>query len=444
MAVGCNPSRRVAQGEYLLNSVRLKVRDRSVPVAEIKTQLTQQPNERILGARFHLWLYNISNPSRDSEFRQGLRKAGEEPVIWKQEETEKSKQQILSLLMSRGYFYAQVKDTIRLHRKKAEVLYRVDLGIPYRIGKVDYDIKDPGLRAPVLSDTLNSEIKSGALLDQQLFTKERSRIESLLRQSGYYAFSEDYIHYKVDTFFRTHTANVQVLIENIPGRDSLGRSIERPHQTYIIKGITVDIQSGTGQEDSKRDLKNDTVVYSDMTFISPSKPLVKPLTVSQFIKIRPDTLYNVLDEENTYQRLSRLRSFRLVNIRFEESFQRDTLSQNRFLDARISLSPFKRHSLSADFQATYAKGDPGGAVVLNYQNLSLFRNAGIFNLRTRIAMESLKERGEGLFHNTKEYGTEASLDLPKFLLFRKEKRLPDHANSRTILSVGYNYLQRPE
>ena len=78
----CSPVKKVPDNEFLLDRYKIKVKEGKVKKDEIKNYVRQKPNKRILGVRFHLWLYNLSRKDKDKGFSNWLKTIGEEPVIY--------------------------------------------------------------------------------------------------------------------------------------------------------------------------------------------------------------------------------------------------------------------------------------------------------------------------------------------------------------------------
>jgi len=209
----CNPTKHILQGEYLLESVEVKIDNKSIGRDQLKSYIQQKPNKKIVGARFHLWLHNSSKPGKENKWNEWLRKNGEEPVIWERKKTGTSVEQLERFLRSKGYYYADVTDSVILKKKKADVIYHIKTGWPYRINKVTYSIPDTSIARLVLADTLNTLIKPGILLDEDIMRAEFKRIETNLKNSGYYSFTEGYIDPHADTTSLNRKANLEIIIK---------------------------------------------------------------------------------------------------------------------------------------------------------------------------------------------------------------------------------------
>ena len=439
---GCQPARRIPSDRYLLNRVEIRVTGREIKQSDLRPHLKQAPNKRVLGGRFHLWLYNRSNPSKETRFQRGLRSVGEAPVLWSEDLTHKSSAQLLHFLETKGYYSATVNDTTRLRPRRAVVRYLVNPAEAHRLGRITRSVSDSSLRKVILRDTLHSLLRPGLPFDHDLLQRERDRIEKLLRNRGYFEFTSDYIFFQIDTSSTPLVANLELVVGNVRKLDGAGRPIAAPHRQYTVGKVMVDALGDRFLNATQ--VPFDTLLYNRIAFVLKQPPYVGPVALNRAVQLRPDSLYSLLDEENTYRNLIGLRSFKLVNIQYSLLDPATPSQAPDRLHCQIQVTPFKKQSLSAETEATYSQGDYGGGVTLNYQNRSLFRNAEILDLRTKIASESFASRGEGRFKGSSEYSIEGSITLPKLMLPGGVERRVRYTAPKTTFSAGYNYLQRPE
>ena len=74
--MGCNSTKYVQDGDYLLNSVEIHNSTKDVSKEELKSYLRQKENVKILGFwRFHLGLYNLSG-QKNTGLNRWLKKVG--------------------------------------------------------------------------------------------------------------------------------------------------------------------------------------------------------------------------------------------------------------------------------------------------------------------------------------------------------------------------------
>ena len=114
--VGCNTTKFVPQGEYLLNKANIKVEDnKDVAVSSLKNYLQQKQNTEILGFwKLQLGIYNTSPLDTTKWVSRNARKIGEAPVIYSPELTDRSITQLHKAMQNKGYFRAQVDTTMRV------------------------------------------------------------------------------------------------------------------------------------------------------------------------------------------------------------------------------------------------------------------------------------------------------------------------------------------
>ena len=63
----------MSEKEYLLNKVTIKTDSKEIKKSDIKKNIRQKPNTRILGvARFHLGVYNLSGKNEKKRFNLSL------------------------------------------------------------------------------------------------------------------------------------------------------------------------------------------------------------------------------------------------------------------------------------------------------------------------------------------------------------------------------------
>ena len=413
----------------------------------MKSYVRQKPNKRIVGARFHLWLYNSSKLDKNNKWNEWLRKNGEEPVIWQQNQTDASVKNLNNFLENKGYYYAKVTDTVILKKKKAEVQYNIKTGWPYTVSKLTYSIPDTSIARWILSDTLNSLIKPGMLFDLDVLKNENKRIETNLRNNGYYSFASDFISCSVDTFNMNRKAKLELIVRPNTERTEDNQVIEMPYPKYYIRSLTVNASlnmQNLMEMTDKRKSSLDTLMHDNLSFIIPQQFPVKASTIKNAIFLFPDSLYRTSDVQQTHQHLNGLRNFKQINHEFSE-FQGQAGLPVRELDCIISLLPLSRQNYSVETEGTNSDGNFGGGLRFQYQNKSLFGHAEIFNLKLRGLVEAVTKNQSvlGRYAAKMEYEAEASITIPKFLLPIPSNRFTQKFNPQTAFSISYNYQQYP-
>jgi outer membrane protein assembly factor BamA len=161
--------------------------------------------------------------------------------------------------------------------------------------------------------------------------------------------------------------------------------------------------------------------------------------------IIPGSLFDASDVNRTYRNLSSLSAFRMVDIRF-----REVDSEQPLLDCDILVAPATRQSYSVKVEGTNSAGNIGAAANFSYGHRNLFGRSEQFDLTFTGAIENLKSTVEDADVTydgpsiMQEFGVEARLRIPKFLLPVKTNQFIRKYNPQTNLRLSYNYQKRPD
>jgi hypothetical protein len=118
--------------------------------------------------------------------------------------------------------------------------------------------------------------------------------------------------------------------------------------------------------------------------------------------------------------------------------------QGSLLDVWIQLTPFNMQSYTIELEGTNSSGDFGFGGNLMYQHRNALGNAEILDFKVKGSVETLNESYTRSYKNTYEYGVEARLQFPRFLLPIRSISFVRRYNPRTNLSLAYSYQQRPD
>ncbi len=439
-------TKHVPEDEYLLDDYSLKIRDGKIKKDELENIIRQKPNRKILGFRFHLGLYNLSDLTKDGWFHRTLRKIGEEPVIYDEFLEEKTASQLKLFLQNKGYYNASVEDSVILKNQKAKIIYKLSPKEAYRIHEVSYEFEDQDLRDLVLSDTINSLLNENDHFDVDVLSRERERIETLLKNHGYYYFNKEYIFYEADTTLSHHSVNIKLIIKKYLRPDNEEGYIEVSHPKVRIGDVFLHTEF-----DSRMALSNlqdyeiytDTVNIGSIYLLYRDKLKIKPGVLTESNYIVPGELYNLDNVRKTYRNLSSLRLFRLVNIEFRD---RDSINSQgqTVLDCEIFLTPQTLQSYAVELQGTNSSGNIGAAGNVIYQHRNLFQGAENLSLSLTGALEALEENYPSDYGYMVEFGSEVRLRIPKFFLPFKTDQFIKKYNPNTSISAAYNYQRRPD
>jgi len=441
--LSCNPTKYVPQNEYLLNSYEIRIDNKDVNKEQLKSYVRQKPNKKIVGAKFHLWLYNSSKLDKTNGWNRWLRKNGEEPVIWQKNLTKTSVEQLNLFFINKGYYFANISDTVILKKKKADVKYNIKTGWPYTVSKITYSIPDTSIARLILSDTIHSQMKPGMLFDRDIMRQECKRIETNLKNKGYYSFAADYISFSADTDNLNRKTSLELIVKPHTEKTSDNQVVEAPYPVYYIRSLKVNANLDMQNMKEAANLQktvSDTLKHEGISMIIPQYFPVKASTIKSATFIIPDSIYRISNMNRTYQHLNGLRNFQLITHEFTE-VQGQTGLPVRELDCAINLLPFTRQGYNWELEGTNSEGNLGGGVRLIYHNKSLFRHAEFFDLKLRALVETVSS---DQFRTKTEYEAEAILNIPKFFLPVRSQYFTQKYNPKTTFSMLYNYQQYPE
>lgn len=439
----CNPTKYVPQGETLLDENHVIINKEGIKKADLELYIRQKPNKRIFGTKFHLGLYNLSNINKEKWPHSWLREIGEEPVIFDQYSTAKSREQIQSYIGSKGYFDSNVMETIETSNRKSKVFYNVDLRAPYTIRNLYFEIADTTIRKLFYFDSVNCMIERGKPYDVDVLQAERSRFERFVKDNGFYGFSGDHILFSVDSTIGNHQIDIYYKVKMLLQADPYNRISLVPHSVYRVRNVIiypdfVPKDALEGGETYRKSL--DTTEYKGYYFISSKdKPEIKSDLILQSLYLKPGSIFNVTNTERTQSHLLSLKTYRLVNIFYTEVPEPDKKPGDFLtLDCSIQLTLLSQQSFKAEIEGTNSSGNLGGALNLIYQHKNLFHGAELLNLKLKGAYEATTQ-GDSL-RSIQEYGIETSLRFPKFLLpFLEKESFIKKYNPTTTLLAAYNY-----
>lgn len=469
--VGCNVTRSLPEGEYLLSRVAFEP-DRSVPREEritadrdnIEGYVRQSPNKRIFGIDFYVWWYQHANPEKDNWWNNFKRKIGEEPVLLDSTLTEKSIQNLTTYLQTKGYFSSTVRcdvDTTR-RKRRAELTYVITQGPPTRIRSIEYEFRDNSLRSIVLSDSARSLLSEGNVLDITRLDAERERIASYLNNRGYFDFTVNNISYQVDTLGHNHEADVTVIIRpTLIGYNERGVPQWEDNTIYRIGNINVYptydpmLRSTDGFSSTAR---IDTTYYYGLNIIRDlnSTPQLRNGVLRRTISLYPNYIYNSERIEHTYNELMQLNFFRNAKINFEYAEGEDTFvtflsgeggdelinTRERYLDCNIYCTPALKQSMKVEVEASTTSTFYGLGVTLGYSNKNVFRGAEVFDFSLRYGFEYMYAR-DVKKRSAQEVGLVAGLSFPRFLAPFHLSPGANISQPRTRLELSFDYQDRP-
>ncbi|MCQ2083697.1 MAG: BamA/TamA family outer membrane protein [Bacteroidaceae bacterium] len=430
----CSLCRYVPNDSYLLEKVEVvNVDDPKERRSDLLNLSAQTPNSRWFGiARIPLRIYSMSG-SRHPEhiFNRMLRNAGEAPVVYDELLALASGKDMQLSLVNSGYLNALVEPVADpVTAKKMKLKYNVRPGRLYVIDTVRTVVPDSALAAILESDRENTTLVPGMPLDCELLDSERQRIVDLVHKNGYFAFSRDNVSFVADTAAMDNHVGLTMLVQG----PEISKKFTVERVNYFLSNEAV--------RTSDLLLHSDSMNCNGFTLYYPhgdALPLLKPDVIARHSYLRQGQLYHSDSIAFTRQSLSRLGLLKYSNISF-----RETSADGGGLVADVSMQTRPKHSFGFEVEGTNTAGDLGAAASASYVDRNLFRGSEQFTLKIRGAYESISNL-PGYSGNTYlEYGAEASMDFPEFLIPLMSQERQRKIQATTQFSLKVNAQQRPE
>ncbi len=427
LLAACNLTKKVPEGDYLLYKSHIKTDVNDIPKDELEEYLRQTPNSYVFGlVAMRLGFYNWAGPDSTKNINKMLMRVGEAPVIYNQNLTEISAQQLQRLYQHKGYIKATVTPKVQFKGKKATVEYNINSNKPYTIRRYKLAFKNKNL-IDIASDTAKTLVQEGMLFDTDILNAERERITAAMRQQGFYNFSKEFLLFSADSSLNARKVDITFDLRENVRRNQENNPI---FKQYHINKVIFYTNNDAALINDIQNAQLDTVQFRNFIQIGHKNKFIKLDALVQNTYINPNTLYSDVDVEKTYSALNSLGPVKYTNISFKET------ADNR-LDCYIIIVPSKTISFSTEAEGTFTEGFWGGAVNVNVGDRNAFRGAESLTAQLRGAMEWQ----QGVW--AKEIGGKLSLKFPKVLFpvgsFEFKRNL--HAN--TDFNTNISFQSRP-
>ncbi len=436
----CSTTKYVPEGGYLLDEVHIRTDNKRVKPSELSIYIRQNPNTKWFSLiKTQLYVYNWSGRDSTRWINRALRRLGDEPVIYSEEDSRRSREEIEKAVRNMGYMGASVQTVSNTKKKKISLTYDVKTGPAYRVRKIKRDIKDTGIAEHLKDDSLRSFLNENMLFDVNLLDKERQRITSLLLQNGYYKFNKNYISYTADTVRGRHL--IDLTLHLMPYRSNMAEESQN-HLPYKINKVSfvADYNVLHSSELGGIDI-NDSVVCKGFPIYYKDKLFLRPKVLVDNLRLTPEKLYAEQDVQHTYANFGRLQVLKYTNIRFTELQRKDTA----LLNAYVMLTKSKHQSVSFELEGTNSAGDLGAAAPVSFQNRNIFKGSETFTFKLRGAYEAISGEQTGYGHDDyKELSAETSINFPRFMFPFLSNDLKRRMRATTEFGLQYNYQLRPE
>ncbi|MAY82805.1 MAG: hypothetical protein CMP59_01595 [Flavobacteriales bacterium] len=441
----CGPARHLEGDQRLLKRTKISQKKQAKFHDELFSLTKQKPNRKLLGLfKVYLGVYNLYYHKEDSKIKE---KIGEPPVVFDSTLHKESAKRMETYLNNRGYYDNEVDFEAKITKKNAIAKYKVDKGERYSIESLDYIIPNERMRELYFADSNKAVLAVGKPFDLERLKEERSRIEKIMKNKGYYEFSREFVVFQADTFMNRKSSRLKLNIKN--KQEELGASdslIESPHEIFSISKVYVRMDF---DERGMVNVPIDTTEVDGLIFTESGEPQFRYEVVARSIFIRPGQLYELKRQEDSYRNLTSLGVFSYVSIKYEQDYSK----AGPYLVVYIDLNPRKQKAYTILTEGTNNGGNLGINADLTFLNRNTFRGAELLNVTLSGGIEAQQlltnqgdERiaGEVLPFNTLEFGPEVSLRVPRFLLPIDMDKFSPRGSPSTTFGISYNFQRRPD
>lgn len=361
-------------------------------------------------------------------------KLGQAPVVFNPALMVDSKDNITTHLKYIGYYGSTVQTRAEIRKQQTTVDYMVHLGRQYPIKEIYYEVDDPALAEEIYKDTLNSLIKKGVPLSEDLLDKESERSAAYLRDKGYYEFSKSFYFFAADTVSVPGSALLKISVRNYP-RGGRPEDAVRHRRFYFGNVMIYPVSDNIRYRASiSRKIPQilDTVKYEDLTILYDRNRRIRPSILYKMNRIEPGKAYSSSIVNSTYQRMSNLRIYSSVSVEL-------TKTDTNVVDCMIRLLPSKAHGYKVNLEAsTNSTGLIGISPTISYYNRNIFKGGEWLSLSVSGNFQFSVRNST----RATEFGTNAGLSFPTFVLL--PDRMFKNIIPRTDVELSYNYQRRPE
>ena len=240
----CNTTKFVPQDKYLLNKARVKcVDDKTVATNELRNYLRQKQNTEIFGFwKLQLHVYDTAPTDTTTKSKKKLaenaHKMGEAPMVYDDELTAISMQQLQQQMYNQGYFQATVDTQKVIKDRKVNLTYLVTAHQPYIVRNYDVDLPIEAVRR--IAEGRGCIIKQGQQFSTAQLDEERARITNVLHNMGYFYAEKSMLEFTADSALGTHEVDIRLhLAPYVEHLDSA--SAKRLQTRYTVRNVAYHI-----------------------------------------------------------------------------------------------------------------------------------------------------------------------------------------------------------
>ncbi len=311
-----------------------------------------------------------------------------------------------------------------MKNKKLTAIYTAVFGPQYTIRNVTFPGDSTDLGRRIDSVKRRSRLRKGEPYDLDVIKDERVRLDTRLKQRGFYFFNPGYLFVDVDSTVGNHQVDMFVKIKE--------ETPDEARQTWKISKVKVfaeyDLHSDTNRKM--------TAMIGNIRIVDTAH-LFKPSLFANTIIFRPGSTYKLNDHTQTLSRLVSLGVFKFVKAGYKKS---DSVQNG--LDVTYYLNPTQKKSIRFEISGlTRSDNTTGTEAAITWRNRNLLKGAELF---TASIYGGLEEQllGQGVKIATTRYGTDLNLYFPRIISGPFHWSTSSQFVPKTRINAGYDLFDR--
>ena len=440
----CSTTKNLPEGEILYTGYKINY-DNQTPtpvgktaISEINSALDKTPSTKLFGMLpipFGMWVYNDFVKYKKGFGKWIFNKLAAKPVFISTVNPDIRVKIATNLLHDYGYFNGTADYKVIVNPKdslKASINYSVDMKNPYFIDTLYYQGFTPTTMNIMERTKRWSLVKAGQQFNVSTLDQERERINTTLRNLGYFYFRPDYMIYQADTV-QVPNGHVGLRIVPAAGLPAIAQ------KQFYVGDVSVSIMGRNGQ------VPNDSVDYKGMMIHYYDKLHVRPKMLYRWInyqayvkndslrKLQSRRLYSQYRQQKIQEKIAQTGIFSFMDLQYTP---RDTTATCDTLDVYLQTTLAK--PLEAEFGVNVLmkstdQAGPGAAFSVTKYNV--FGGGETWNVVLKGSYEwqvGRSKGGGGSSMNSWEMGVSTGLTFPRVLFPSFGKREHDFPASTTF------------
>ncbi len=434
----CNSTKLVPKGDALYTGATVKVKDSTLSkkqknkIVDLTEHLPRPvPNGKFLGIPFKLFFYNLAGDTSKHNFiRKFLRNIGQPPVLLSAVNINYNARVLRNYLENIGYFHAEASGDTIVKRKKGHATYTLTPGSVYTIKEVNFETDSSSVGKAILATKPKTILHPGDPFNLDVIKGERSRIDAILKEEGYYFFSPELLLLDADSTIGDHKVNMFLRI-----KETTPIVAKKP---YIIDSVFIypNYRLNGNRTDTSHQVK---YLYGGFYLVDPREKF-KPQLFPRILRFDSGDVYNRTDHNLTLSRLINLDVFKFVKNRFELSANSE--GDTGRLNTYYYLTPLPKKSIQGEISGnTKSNNYVGSLITLTFKNRNTFRGAEHFSIYGDVGSE-VQYSGYQSGFNTYKIGGGVAFSIPKFVVPFFKFNTTNAYVPKTKIELSYDLLNR--